>query len=470
MPENLAALLTDLAEEHSRRARPRPVASVAALGRKRQRRQRVTALTASVVVCAVAAGAGMSLGGTANGTGPTSHVTPSPITKTTPPPDGTVPSAPANVFLADNELPDSNAFQWTLAPAPGSTDNTLPFPICGTGSPAGPVTSVHAKKAQTNQYWSPNATSDGTETIYQYPSAAAARSDYASLVPDPGLCAKHPLPGATAGSDTGHQTVAITDGFAWVQTGSIPGGPVQQQTQHIMVALSGSTIAFFAYAEDLKVDTTKYDTAGDAKALQLMAKRLADPSSIPGPAVPPPSSSAFLDASRVPFPPTVGSGRGWVQLPLQPASAGKAAPATLCGSNLTDLVGGVNSTAAAHSFTTHAGVTGEEIASASETIHAFPDAAAAAAAFAQAQKLVATSGCHTTIDGSTYDYSVSKGATTADGFSIGIVNDRDEDWREYIVVKGTNVAQLNIQYFNHMKSDTPSDDRQVLAALAAPLP
>lgn len=469
MPENLAALLTELVDENSRRALPRPVASVAARGRQRQRYQRLTALTSSVVVCAVAAGAGMTLSGTAAGTGPASHVTP-PITTTTPPPNGTVPSAPANMFLADTELPDSNAFQWSLAPAAGASDNTLPFPICGTGSASGPVTSLHAKKAQTSQYWSANTTTDGSETIYQYSSAAAARSDYTSLVPDPALCAKHPLPGATKGSLTGQQTAAITDGFAWVQTGSIPGGPVQQQTQHAMVALSGTTIAFFAYSEDHLAGGPKYDTAGDAKALQTMATRLANPNSIPGPAVPPPPTSAFLDASRVPFPPTVGSGRGWVQLPLQPASAGKAAPATLCGNDFTNFVGGVNSTGAAHNFTTHAGTSGEAIANAAETIHAFPSAAAAAAAFSQAQKLIPSAGCHTTINGSTYNYSVSKGATTANGFSVRIGNDPDEDTREYIVVKGTNVAQLNIQYFNNMKSDAPSDDQQVLAALAAPLP
>lgn len=467
MPENLASILTELVDENTSRARPLPLASVAARGRTRQRRQRVTALASSVVVCAVAAGVGASVSGASSSVGPADRATPTPVTKT-PSPNHVFTSTGPDMFLAGAELPASSAFNWALSPAPSpADDDTLPFPVCGTGSAAGPVTSVHAKKAKTNQYWSPNTSSDGSETIYEYPSTDAARSDYTSLVPNPALCAQHPLPGAQSGSTAGHQTAAIADGYAWVQTGSVPGGPVGK-TQHVMVALAGNKIAFFAYTET-DTGSTKYDTAGDADALQRMANRLADPSSIPGPAVAPPPSSAFLNASRVPFPPTAG-GRGWVQLALQPTSAGQAAPAALCGADFADIVGGVDSTGVTHAFTTHAGTTGEAVANASETIHAYPNAGAAAAAFGKAQKIAATSGCHATINGSTYDYSVVAGASTSDGFSIQIVNDPGESVREYIVVKGTNVAQLNIQYFNHYSSDSSSTDQQVLAALGAALP
>ncbi|NUR57783.1 MAG: hypothetical protein HOV87_03635 [Catenulispora sp.] len=469
MPENLASVLTELVDESSSRARPLPVASVAARGRTRQRRQRATALASSVVVCAVAAGAGVSISGTSSDTGPTGRVTPPPITKSSIP-NRVFPSAGSGMFLAGSELPASDSFKWALSPEPGPTDDKLPFPVCGTGGAAGPVTSVHAEKTQTHQYWSPNTSSDGSETIYEYPSAAAARSDYTSLVPDPARCAQHPLPGAEADSAAGHQTAAITDGYAWVQTGSIPGGPVQGRTQHVMVTLAGNKIAFFAYTET-DTGTTKYDTAGDAQALQLMATRLDHPSSVPGPAVaPPPPDSAFLNAAQVAFPPDVDAGKGWVELPVLPVSAGQAAPTALCGGDLTNFVGGVDSIGVTHAFTARVGATGEAVANAGETIHAYPNAAAAAAGFRQAQKIAATSGCHTAINGSTYDYSVVAGATTSDGFSIQIINGPDETTHEYIVVKGTNVAQLNIQYFNHYSSGTSSTDQQVLATLAAALP
>ncbi|MEY9890359.1 hypothetical protein ABIA31_004017 [Catenulispora sp. MAP5-51] len=463
MPENLVSALEALVADGRERIRPLPEASVVARGRSRQRRQRLTVVTSAVGVVAVTAG--LAMGITGSGSAAPANPVPTPV------PKPVVAPLDASLFLAGPDLPDESTFQWKVAPNPGRTDDGLEYPICGTGGAKGPVTALRAERARTFLYSSTETMSDSSETLYQYPSEAAARADYTALVPDAAVCAQHPIAGSGAGGDDGRLTASTTDGFAWVQTAPLPGPPAPSMTQHIMVVLSGTTIGVYGYVDSAEKTMPQYNTADDPQALARMAASLRNPGSgqVSGPA--PAPSSAFLAAAQIPFGTGPGADHGWTQLPVVPAVSGKAAAVSLCGSDFTDVVGGVGSTEATRAFEAPTGPAGAAGPDAHEVIHSFPDARSASAAFTQAQKLIGPQQCHKSDPGGmSYDYSVAAGVVIGSGYSTGINDGTAGTTHEFIVVKGTYVAQLTVIFSNPQPAGARGDTAQILAQMAARLP
>lgn len=467
MPENFASILESLAAEGRELARPMTSSSVAALGRSRRRRRGVVTVTSAVAAVAVVAGI-------VAGAGAHGRSMPPVVLPVAPSSTASSPAVDPSVFLAADDLPNPGTFQWksdgvfheTVGPAMPGVD----FGLCGSQSPVRPPT-LHAESGDLTQYLSVAAGAGAVETIFHYSSAAAARSDYAALVPDPAKC--------TGGTWKGRRTGTVPDGFAWVQSQGTVDAP-STSAEHAMVVLSGTSIAYWRFGE--YSGGPAFDDADDQAALQRMADRLHGRTPVPATntAAPPGliPDSAWLDPAQIPFATADDSAQGWVPMAKSGLQQG-AAPATdLCADETGSIVDGVGSTNMDSMFhgspknTPENPKTNYLYSSADEDIHTFQDAAAAATAFAHAKGITALHGCtfmDPNNDGKAAHRTIKVGTVTATGFSVEELDSPTPSHIHlYVVIKGTNVAMLTV-YFQK-GDDTLTGDAAVLTAMAAHLP
>lgn len=469
MPENFTSLLEALDADGRTLARLVPVAEIETRARGRRRKRRFTAATSVLAVCAIAAGAALSFGG--------SKVEPAPIkpmstqTSSMSPPSPTQSSAhqvPAaanhseDALLQPSEAPQPALFQWKRTVfKPAGSPVYYTTPICAL-DPSGPQKKSRAQSSLTASYTSAYDTSSAEETIYHYSSKAAAQADYDLLKPDSHLC------------PTAQVTATIADGYAWQD--------LVQGTESLqrMIVLSGTDIAYWFYG--YPGGATVYNSSADQVPLQRMADRLEGRTPAPDPVTTAPPGTlpgtAWLDAAQIPFG-TADQSHGWVPLGSQQESLSGGPERDLCSVLQEDghFVGQFGATIMTRSY--HGSPSNTPVypgsnylySSADENILTFPDGAGQAQmAFMWAKQATLAHGCQFK-DGSGAQVTrkIKVGTVTDSGFSILATDTPGPSYVHlYCVVKGAHVAWMWIGF---EQGDTSTeDDAAILTTLANSLP
>lgn len=475
MPENFGSILESLAAEGREKARPKPPAEVAALGRARQRRRRgLTAAVSTLAVGAVAVVVTVGVGGS----GGRAPVTPGSSATSGPEvePPQWYPTT-SNRLLKADELPDPGAFQWRSDPVihepyamkQGDMDMCI---WGGTGLSGSPPLSYRSRDYTT--YESGTAGSQAFGAVMDYASAAAAEHDYARLAPDLSRC--NP-------DTTGRKTATIKNGYAWVQNAKEVGVDASSNSAgHAMVYLSGKSIAVWYVQES--GNGPGYDTSDDQPALQRMADRLDGKTPVPptNTALPPDTmvDANFIATVQIPFKTADRSLAGWVILGRNPSTGlHNVPPSDLCAFGAKDIVSEAGAVASAgqdyhgtpQNTPDYPG-TDYLYSSAEETIRTYKDASTAQGVFTAARHVTDLIGCTFKDElqgGKLVSRAIGVGTVTATGFSFQATDNPGPSYEHvYVVVKGKNVAELSIDFLQG--DNSMAGDAAVLDALAARLP
>jgi hypothetical protein len=449
--ETFAETLTAAAEAGRARMRPTPLAEIGALRRRRRtHRTTLVAALATATTCAVAVGVTLAASPAAKKPSlPPGGPTPT-IAATTPQqgrpssPASTKPSGGVPIparYLTPQELPMESASTWS-ATYVTSAYLAMPLPtVCNNHD-----MTQNVQGFEEVRYSAPSGPEQIIETIHDLGTPANAADRLAALTPACG-----------AGL-----SVHTADGFGWAEP-----VPAANLTIHMIVARHGKWLAVLEYLQG--AGWRAYNPAHDGDVLKAMVDHLR------ATAVP---DSAILPADQVPFP----DGSPW-QASAPDLPGNELAVTDVCASAW-DPVDTTSTSHAAPDSLQHHWAPGNpaDVSFASENIHVFASAGDAALEYQKAKAVDAAQTCHHTEDTvgavtSTITPGGSLSANGAQGFATGrsdsyatsVTTGTFNQFRTYVVLKGTMIAVLSVPVTKDHVADS-SGDKATLTAIAGRLP